>query len=482
MDVKTRKTESEAPLSRTSRKRLLPYLLDAVIVLSMCGLLYYGASWQMFKTYTDAAKYQCYALAFWYGMPALHTLPDTQCAFITQPDSGITFITRDAIVKSLQRHGFPPAIVQMVAAQSPDWAHHALPHEYPLLTLIPFTLGLIGPSYWYQVTFAIWMALVAAAIYILLLRFRSRQAAISCALYMVAGAWATAVGRFDLIPSALTLLSLFCAARLRWNWAFALLALATLFKIYPIVLIIPFLIAQQRAEQGKWFAWQRWTPLAVFIAVCVVVVAISLRLSVEGTLAPLGYFGNRPVQVESLPASLIWLLSLLRNSSLSYEFTFGSLNVLSHFSSKVSLLATILLVAGLLYTWWLQWRSRIDLATASLLTILVIMITGKVFSPQYLIWVVPLVAYVGASSRSRRWWLIPWILIGALTTWIYPFIYTTAPGGLLLVPNDPRFYIATTARNLLLLSFILYLLVHYSRRRAEKTTASAISVPGAEDL
>src|SRR5450759_3818529 len=52
---------------------------------------------------------------------------------------------------------------------------------------------------------------------------------------------------------------------------------------------------------------------------------------------------------------------------------------------------------------------------------MVVIVTGKVFSPQYLIWLIPLLAYSGASSRM--WWLI-WGATSLLTIAIYPGYYS----------------------------------------------------------
>src|SRR5207249_516415 len=134
----------------------------------------------------------------------------------------------------------------------------------------------------------------------------------------------TADGRFDLVPSALTLVAGICGVQKRWNWAFAFLALATVFKFYPLVLIVPFLIAQQLQSRDRWYVWRRFAPLATFVAVSGAVVAVSLFLSVEGTLAPLSYFENRPFQIESASASVLWLLSFL-GYPLHTVFTYGSL-------------------------------------------------------------------------------------------------------------------------------------------------------------
>lgn len=461
MNVKTQKIASS--VHKKAKSGRLKYWLDTFVLLVMCSLLYYGASWQIFMTYTDAAKYQCYAVAFWKGLSALETFPSAQCDFMLH--STDQSASDDSLVKNMQKQRLPASMIRYIATPPSTERFHQLPHEYPLLTIIPFTLALVAPLNWYQVAFACWMILVAAVIYILLIRFRSRRASQAYALYLVIGGWATAAGRFDLIPSALTLLALLFTGRKKWNWAFALLALATLFKFYPLVLIFPFLLAQQMTSGTKWYAWQRWRPLAMFVSVCTLVMVASLCLSVEGTLAPLSYFDFRPIQVESFSASLIWLSSYFGHFPLGYDFTFGSLNMFSPLSSKISLLSTVFLGVGLLYTYWLQWRAKIDLAVACLLTLLIVMITGKVFSPQYLIWVIPLIAYIGESDP---WWLVSWVMIGLLTTWVYPYIYDMGP--LTQVPYLTLFFPVTTVRNLLLLGFVLSLLLSVSRKRTEKVT------------
>ncbi|MBV9691631.1 MAG: hypothetical protein JO202_18195 [Ktedonobacteraceae bacterium] len=424
-------------------------LLDILVIAVMCFLLYYGASWQIFRVHTDAAKYQCYAVAFWQGLPALKHLSVQQCGFITDPST--------AFVRGMRQLGFSAGLVHFVVAQNVIEPFHVLPYEYPLLALAPFSLGLIASSQsWYQVAFALCMTLIAALIYLLLVRYRSRRAAIVCAIYLVAGGWGTAAGRFDLVPSAFTLLAVICATTKRWNWAFAALALGVLLKLYPVVLLPPFLIAQQMESRERWYCWRRLVPLGVFVAICAVVTTFSLLLSVQGTLAPLGYFKNRPFQIESSWASLFWLLQA-PNHPLHVEHTYGSLNVLSPLSAHVALWSKLLPVGTLLYVYWLQWRRKIDLAASSLLTLLVVILTGKVFSPQYLLWVAPLVAYVGEDTA---WWLLPWTAMSLLTTWIYPYIYSMvySPMG---VPGGGVFYLVVAVRNALMLGFIIALLFYY---------------------
>ncbi len=401
---------------------------------------------------SDIAKYECYAVAFWKGIPALQELPTIQCAFITHPSSTNAPITTARLVKKLKSWKVPAGLIQQIYSQSPEQPFHALPSEYPLLVLIPFSLALIAPLAVYQIAFALLMALVAGVIFFVLKRFGSVGTAYAFVLYLVAGCWATALGRYDLVPSALTLFALLCAEREKWKWAFTLLALATLFKFYPLVLIPPFFIAQQIQRRDKWYAWRRLVASGIFVAVCAVGMAVSLLLSVAGTIGPFSYFENRPIQVESFSASMVWLLSSPSRYPLTYAFSFGSRNVFSPLSPTVTLIGTALLFVGLLCTFWLQCRGKISLALAVLLTLLVVILTGKVFSAQYMIWIAPFIAYIGKTNKQ---WLIGWGSISVITTLIYPYLYERAnlPFGQLL----PDFYSTVFVRNILLLAFICIL-------------------------
>jgi hypothetical protein len=444
------------------------YLLDILLLLLMGALLYYGVFWKNLDVQSgaendsDVAKYACYTVAFWHGQAATGALPVAQCSFLAHPTT--PSLSQGQIVQSMKHHGLPDGLVQFVVNQSATQPLHALPHEYPFLTLIPFSLGLVVPYDWYMVAFALWMIIFIVAVYFVLKRFASPGAAYAFALYMVVGCWATGASRFDILPSALTLLAILCAERTRWRWTFALLAVATLLKFYPIVLLPPFLIAQQAQSKEKWYAVSRFVPLGIFVAICTVVTGISSLLSVEGTLAPLGYFGTRPIQLESSLASLVWVLSALFGKAITYQFSFGSRNILSSLSSDVTLLGTVVLIGGLLYTFWLQWRAKIGLALACLLTLLIVMLTGKVFSTQYLIWVTPLVAYIGGANWR---WLVGWGSVCLLTTVIYPFLYepNKFPFGALL----PPFNATVLVRNVLLLLFTCGLLYTASRNRRQES-------------
>jgi len=422
------------------------YLLDVSIIFGMIYLLDHGGR---LREHIEQDRYQCYALAFWKGTRQLGPLLSSSCSFLETNSTS-------RLIHQLQIWGFPGSLISFIESQSQLFPFHTLPQEYPLLSIIPFTFGLfvhifLLPAYSYPIAYFLFMMVVVVAVYVVLRHFRSTKAAIACAIYLVIGSWATAITRIDLIPAGLTLGAVICAGRSKWKWAFLLLALATLFKFYALILVPPFLIAQQMQHSGnRWYAWQRWDGLVVFVATCVVVTGLSLLLSVDGTLAPIEYYSARPIQIESLLSLFVWFGSFF-GYPLQYASGFGSYNVLSPLSSYAFFLSTVCLVIGLLFTYWLQLRDKLDLVTASLLALLIIMITGKVFSPQYLIWVTPLIAYIGGT----RWkWLITWVSVGSLTTWIWPYHYSVL---------QPLFYPALLARNLIIVAMVIVLLFHAAR-------------------
>ncbi len=448
---KSDKNQEKPSNVKVTEKPIWLNLLHLGIVLLMCGLLFYAVSYQFFKPRTDVGKYQCYALVFWQGSHAVRVLPPEQCLFLNT-------YSPTSIIVGMKSRGIPESIIHLAESQNTPGSFRNLPFEYPLLSIVPFSLGLIAPTAWYQVAFAIWMLLLAVVIYFILYKTRSTGAAIAFAFYLVIGNWGSAAARFDLVPAALILGSVILAARTKWKWAFALLALATIFKFFPVLLVVPFLIAQQKQYSEKWYSWHRWNALALYCGICILATIFSLSLNIANTINPFLYFFNRPIQVESAPATLLWLGKFL-GYPISIIQTYGSVNIVSALSRKVSLLSSLCLVVGLLYTLWLQWRDKLDIYTASLLTVLIILFTGKVFSPQYLIWLAPLIAFVG---RANWKWLITWGVIGLLTTWVYPFMYNSVP--LKYVPLLPTFYPVVFVRDLLIFGFILVLLYQATRK------------------
>ncbi|MBV8822402.1 MAG: hypothetical protein JO123_06385, partial [Ktedonobacteraceae bacterium] len=167
-----------------ARQGFLAYLPIIVAVI----LLFFGGSWEYFRIHAAVGRYACYALTFWHGGNGVNLYPPlAHCDFL------------------------PAATLKV-----PPF--HALPLEYPPLSLVIFSLALFAPLQYYTIVFAILMVLTIVFIYWLLQRYAPRGAALAFAIYLVIGAWGIALGRFDLVPAVLTLICVIAAEHKRWTY------------------------------------------------------------------------------------------------------------------------------------------------------------------------------------------------------------------------------------------------------------------------
>ncbi|MBF6591154.1 MAG: DUF2029 domain-containing protein [Ktedonobacterales bacterium] len=324
---------------------------------------------------------------------------------------------------------------------------HALPLEYPPLAILPFSLTQLPPLSDYQAVYAYWMGALVIAGYSAFLRFSTRRRAIAFAIYLVIGAAATLLARFDLVPALVTLAALWLAQRRRFGYAYVLLGLGILLKLYPVFLlpvvaIEHWHVAAARARIAGSGAgslaelraiWRGgpsgglrrlraqpvvW-PVTKGVAFCLGVVAFGflgpLIIDPGGALSGFGYAGNRPLQIESTPATLLWLGTIFGIPA-HPNYSFVSLNYVGSLDVALKPLSALALVAGCCVVYWRQAKGRLTLGQAFVACLSVVIVTNKLFSPQYLIWVLPIVAAVDGFDFI-------WLVICLLTTLEFPIIY-----------------------------------------------------------
>ncbi|MBV8529367.1 MAG: DUF2029 domain-containing protein, partial [Candidatus Dormibacteraeota bacterium] len=290
-------------------------------------------------------------------------------------------------------------------------AHPSLPTEYPPLSVLVFSLTLAGPPALFPETFAVAMAVIAGAAFVVFLRLTSLRQAGAYAIYILAAGVATLFFRFDLVPALVTVAAVWLLYRRRFTAVYALLALATLLKLFPIVLLPVAVLAQlSAAPHGA----KRWAAPLVGATACLAVVALGFAgaalLDPAHGLSSLSYELQRPDEVESIPATLLWFASL-GGLAVRPDTGFGSLNVVSSGSTTVNILAGAALVVGLAFVYWRQHRGRLTAGQAALACVLVVLCSSKVLSAQYLIWAAPILALVvGFQLR----WLFLFLLTGLI--------------------------------------------------------------------
>ena len=230
---------------------------------------------------------------------------------------------------------------------------------------------------------------------------------------------AVALTRFDVLPAALTLGTLVALASSRWRLGGVALGAAIAVKLYPIVLLPLVVVYVARRAGGR-------TALVVSgIALSVVVVAYMpfLYLSVEGVRQSVEAQLLRPLQVESLGGSLLAAFHTafgfhFPHQASYYDFPFHSARSVARTSAGIGLIVLVGLWIGFA-------RSTADtpgLIRLSAATLAAFIGFGKVFSPQYLLWIIPLVALV---PRKRGLYAIGELgLASLLTALVFPRHFT----------------------------------------------------------
>lgn len=338
---------------------------------------------------------------------------------------------------------------------------HALPREYPPLAILVFSLTLIPDRHDYQIVFAAWMALAFVVGYLMMAVYSTRRRSLAYVGLIAIGIAPFVMARYDIIPALITLAALYAALGRRYALAYTLLAVGVVVKIYPAFLIPLVMIAQWRDLTGTPAKAPAPFPraehqrvlirigagLGIGVALIAFVFGVAWLLNPDGVFAAFSYASQRPTQVESTWSTIVWLATRGQHD-IQVLYTFGSNNWTGHLSQTLASLATPALGLGALVAYFLQWRGKIALPQAFLAVLCIIVLTNKVFSTQYLIWLLPIAAEAEGFDLA-------WVLVGVLT--ILEVLYF--PFNHIFQGTELRnFMIIITARNALLIFITLRLL------------------------
>jgi hypothetical protein len=297
-----------------------------------------------------------------------------------------------------------------------------LPQEYPPLAAGIFVLPqLMLPNY-YTLGFVL-LAMLATCLIVLIVD-RLNRGGWWLLLYLALGAWGPLFFRFDIFVVLLTVLAFVAATRQRWLLAQVILALGVALKIYPLVLM-PLIVLWQ------WRVTCRLPLSSLFGSAMLLVLVFGTMwlISPAQMVGMLHYHGDRPLELESIGASIAWLLG-----PVTFEPSFGSGNVISPLSSVIITSLTSASIVLLLVVYGCFLRGYLRPAAAWALTLLFAVATSKVFSTQYLLWPLPFVVLAtGIFQRAMpRPYLWLWAVICALTSLIFPIGFRSMPVDLVM--------------------------------------------------
>lgn len=199
--------------------------------------------------------------------------------------------------------------------------------------------------------------------------------------------------RFDLALTALLAWTLWAAVTDRFPAMWLLLAAAIAIKLVPAALI-PVLVIWQRHRTGRWPG----RTLVPAVAASIVVWLPFLVLGSAGIGHMFRYHLDRPLQIESLGGSYLLGLHALADIPLSVRTSFGSQNISGLGVDVITAVATglqvasIVAVAVVLAAFLRRAPKRLTvhgLVSATAATLALLVLTGKVLSPQFVLWLLP---------------------------------------------------------------------------------------------
>jgi uncharacterized membrane protein len=254
--------------------------------------------------------------------------------------------------------------------------------EYPPGALPTFVAA--APFGDYAAAFAWVMAACGVTLVFVVARIRPAAAFFVAFAPLLVGS--LILSRFDLWPALLATAAVAALVAERHRLGWALLGAAVAAKLWPLVIVPLALVWSIRRGRG-------WSALAGAAVVAVVFLPFVV-LAPHGVWASLSGQASRPLQIESLGASLFTTFGNPRVIS-----SHGSQNVAGH--GGVAAVFAFAQIAALLALWIAFARgpaTRERFVRYAAACVCAFIVFGKVLSPQFLLWLVPLVPLV----RGRR--------------------------------------------------------------------------------
>jgi hypothetical protein len=274
--------------------------------------------------------------------------------------------------------------------------------QYPpgaaFLLLIPRTVGDYGVGF---VVLMLALDLIGLALTMRLGRREGRDLGVWTWLLVLPTLEVLPILRFDLVPTVIAM-AMLLVVHLRPRWFGALAGLGAAIKVWPLFLLL-----------CEWDRGRLLRSAATALGTIALVFVVA-QLCFGDTFGFLDQQNDRGLQKEAVAATPWQLREVVTGTPVPELTRFGSHEVGSDLADAVSQALTVAALLALLAAalWWLARDRAIragadqlrDLALArdfAFTVVLLFVVTSRVLSPQFMIWLVGMAAVVLSSRRTR---------------------------------------------------------------------------------
>jgi hypothetical protein len=275
--------------------------------------------------------------------------------------------------------------------------------EYPPAALVALGLPtLVGSGYRaYRIAFETLMGACGVGVIVasacVLVRHRQRALApITVIAAGTIGLGPIALGHFDLWPAFLLSAGLAAVVWDRRLLSGVLLGLAIATKIYAIVLV-PIAVVWFWRTAGRRSAIVWASSAAATLVACFLPFLIA---SPGAVISSLDGQASRPLQIESSGGAVLLAAHQLFSMPIGIVFSHTSANLGGTSAAVIATISVAAEIILLLFVWGTFARRPLDarfLVRGSTAAVLTFVLLGKVFSPQFLFWVIPFVPLLGST-------------------------------------------------------------------------------------
>jgi hypothetical protein len=338
--------------------------------------------------------------------------------------------------------------------------------EYPPLSLPIFLLPRLFASdlSGYQVAFAVEMLLFNAMAVDLVVRRVERDEGLDrvperLAWYTLSWTFLSPLMlvRYDLAPTVLGF-----AAASWWSSGRALrggfaAGLGVMMKVFPGVCVLPALV-REVSHRGTSRLRGTWALLATVA----IGLASWMTISGPGMKAALNYHVSRGIGIESLYAGALLLRGQITGDVPPIVHKYSAYQLGGPWAGRLSSIALPMQAVAICAVLALYRSSRMsDEIRFAGGVLLAFAITGKVMSPQYMIWLLPFL--VAVDGPTGRWGRPLFALCCLATTMVFPLYFGS------LLRMQPGAILLLNARNALLLALLALLMFGPRARPSAKT-------------